>query len=119
MGSSVAKQSDRRLAENEVIFRQANKDMEDFLKDTGAADATTVPFFCECSDTNCRGRIEISVRVYEALHNDKRRFVVIAGHQIPKIENVVQREQGFYVVEKHGDLPTDEDIDIALKRLAF
>ena len=115
----MTKQSVRRLAENEVIFREANKDAEAFLRDTGAASSTTLPFFCECSDVNCRGRIEISAEEYDQLHKSKQYFIVLDGHEIPQIERVVARKDGFNVVAKLGDLPDDKDINVALKRLAF
>lgn len=113
------KVSKRRLAENEVIFRQANLDIKEFLDDAGAAHNTLIPFFCECSDPNCRGRIELSAAAYQRLHQNRRQFVVIPGHEIPAIENVVVQDVRYFVVEKSGSMPNDEDIDTALKRLTM
>lgn len=115
----MRKQSERRLAENEVIFRQANIDMKDFMEDMGAKNSTTLPFFCECSHVECRGRIEISARDYQTLHANKRRFILLDGHEIPEIERIIERREGYNVVEKTGDIPTDTKVDEALKRLAF
>jgi len=41
----MKQQQERRLAENEVIFRQVNKDADDFLHDVGVEHVVSVPFF--------------------------------------------------------------------------
>ena len=110
-------QSKRRLTENEVIFRQANKDIKDFLQDIGTADHATVSFFCECSNTNCRGRINLSAKTYEDLHHAKRHFVVLPGHSIPELEKIIRHGKDYEVVEKLGEVPGDDDINQALRTL--
>ncbi len=112
-------QSERRLTENEVIFRQANKDMKDFLQDMGTVDHAMVSFFCECSDTNCRGRIDLSAQTYKDLHKAKQHFIVLPGHSIPELEKIIQHGKGYDVVEKLGEVPGDDDINQALRRLTY
>jgi hypothetical protein len=116
-GGDMDAYSQRRLAENEVIFRQANKDAKDFLEDIGAAHSTLLPFFCECSDTDCRRRIDLSVETYEELHQSKKQFTIIPGHEVPAIEKVVKQTDLYYIVEKLTDMPDEQDVDKAIKRL--
>lgn len=73
------KPSERRLAENEVIFRTFNEEAKDFVLE----DAQRMPlagkplrFYCECSDLRCIERIELTADVYERLHQTSRRFVL-------------------------------------------
>ena len=115
----MEQQSERRLVENEIIFRQANTDMKDFIEDVGAQHNTTLPFFCECSRMNCRRRIELSSDQYQKLHSNRRRFIVVDGHEVPQIERVVERHPGFNVVEKIAELPGEQDVDIAIKHLTL
>jgi hypothetical protein len=37
---------------------------------------------------------------YEYIRFDPRRFVMIAGHELPEIESVVQRRAGYVAIEK-------------------
>ena len=110
-------QSERRLVENEVIFRRANEDAKDFVKDVGAANHVLVPFFCECSDPDCKGRIEMPVADYERIHQSNRQFVVLTGHEVPEIERVVQRSERYNIVEKTTSMPGDSAVDIALRNM--
>ncbi len=105
--------SDRRLAENEVFFRQSNekiaqgfaelKEMaeaeghSDWLDDTDQP----VQFFCECSDESCRKRIEMKSSKYIELHKNSSQFIVLSGHDVAKIEHVLKAEKDYILVEKY------------------
>lgn len=107
--------SERRLAENEVIFREANKSVQEFIKDDlGRADDTVVRFYCECSHMDCQERIAMTAADYELLHGSSRQFTVLAGHEIPQIEKIVKKFEGFNVVEKYGEPPPADQIEAAL-----
>jgi hypothetical protein len=108
--------SRHKLAEHEVIFREANKNVADFLTETeGKATKTQLPFFCECSNKKCKNRIKLTPQIYKSLIKNKRQFIVLAGHEIPEIEKVVRKKEGFNVIEKFGDPPTIKEIKSALK----
>lgn len=105
--------SERRLAENELIFRQANQKVSqsfahlkssveegkdgDWLPDLEA----TIHFFCECSDEKCRQRIKLKQSKYEELHQNGSQFVLLPGHNHPKVERVMQSTDDYIVVEKY------------------
>ena len=48
----------------------------------------------------------IPLAEYERLRSDKRRFAFVHGHEIPEVETVVERRDGFFVVEKHDGVLT-------------
>ncbi len=106
-------QSMRRLAENEVIFREANKDIQEFLEMTRRP-RQVVSFYCECSHPDCRGRIDLTPEEYARLHENKLQFVLLPNHEIPSIERIVKVQPGFNVVEKFGELPGEDDISEAI-----
>lgn len=104
--------SKRRLAENEVIFRQANQKVaKGFkkLKEVANEDMTKewlhrldepVPFFCECSDEKCHKRIKLKPSEYDRLHQNNSQFVLYPGHNIASLERIVRSEDQYIVVEK-------------------
>jgi hypothetical protein len=106
--------SRRRLVENEVIFRSANQDAQQYIAETRGMSAQ-IQFYCECSHLDCGERIRISVRDYEACHQNKRQFIALEGHEKPEIERIVERRDGFNTIEKFSDPPSRDEIKAALK----
>ncbi|HET9105228.1 MAG TPA: hypothetical protein VFN55_17895 [Solirubrobacteraceae bacterium] len=89
---------ERRLAANEVVFREVN---ESILRGQWPGDESkTVQFRCECSRLGCNLLLSLTVAEYEAVREHSRRFVLIDGHEIPEIEKVVERRGGHVIVEK-------------------
>jgi hypothetical protein len=111
------KLSERRLKENEVIFQQANKGVADFVLEEKGGDPV-IKFYCECSNMDCRERIPLRASKYSELHKNKRQFIALNGHEMPKIEKIVSKHEDFSVVEKYGDVPSVEDIDKTLTVIA-
>jgi hypothetical protein len=110
------KSSEHRLAEHEVIFRDANLYVANFIEDAqGKSIKTLLPFYCECSNKNCRERIELTPKNYKSLHGGIRQFIALKGHETPEIEKIVMRKKGFNVIEKFGDPPGIDVIKSALK----
>lgn len=113
-------ESERRQAENEVVFRQANQQIQKNLQKldksvvadghpTSLMLTEDIPlhFYCECSNENCRERIEITQGQYEALHKNTSQFVVIPGHEVAEIERIIKTEPTYLVVEKYIRPPKD------------
>jgi hypothetical protein len=88
----------RRLARNEVLFREANEAIERGQWPDNPA--KPVRFRCECSNMECNEAVELTLAEYEQVRRFPRRFVIVAGHEIPDIEAVVARADGHVVVEK-------------------
>jgi hypothetical protein len=89
----------RRVGLNESIFRQVNEQIESLNRDQGT-DGATMTVICECADGECAERFEISLSEYEKVRADPHRYVVVPGHQLPEFESVVERGDGYDVVEK-------------------
>lgn len=104
--------SERRMAENEVFFRQRNEAMQKSLEEFRSmalehgqhelidGEDTPLYFYCECADEDCRKRIEIRPSVYDEIHKNRRKFIVVCGHETPSIEHIIERNDDFCVVKK-------------------
>lgn len=90
---------EERAARNEVVFRQVNEEVAGL----GPDGAGVASFVCECADASCIDRVEVPVDAYEAVRANPRRFIVKPGHERPELEEVVDRPDGYLVVEKVGD----------------
>jgi hypothetical protein len=102
-----------RQAENEVIFRQANEKVNndfdairksahlegdmDLVHDTDMS----LFFYCECSDENCKQRINLKQSQYKKLHKSSSQFIVLPGHNDPTIERTLKKTKNYLVVEKY------------------
>lgn len=112
--------SKHKLAENEVIFREVNTEVADFVKDAnGYGHTTELPFYCECSNTHCKKRIVLTPNIYKSFHKNQRQFIILAGHQHPEVEKIIKKKDSIYVVEKFGSMPSPDEIKTALKKQIF
>ena len=91
-----------RLAKNEAVFRAANERMADWEERHSRIE--TELYFCECSDPDCREKIALSAADYEGVRADPRHFFVVAGHEIPDIEDVIERHDDWLKVEKPAEM---------------
>ena len=87
-----------RLARNEAMFRSVNERVEEFVQ-PGAEEQ--IDFLCECGDSGCAEKVTLARREYEQVRAYSAQFAVYPGHEIPDIEEVVQRAEQFFVVRKH------------------
>jgi len=90
-----------RLAHNESVFRSINERIE--AGAWPAAPSELVAFRCECAALGCNLLLEITLAEYEAVRADSRQFLVIPGHEVVAVEEVVRRAPGYVVVRKLGD----------------
>ncbi|TMK40888.1 MAG: hypothetical protein E6G56_05700 [Actinobacteria bacterium] len=86
-----------RLARNEALFRKLNQAQP--AEPEGSND-----FYCECGDLLCTARVGLTLDEYLAVRSDRRRFLIVPGHQVDEVEQVVERHDGYWVVEKRPDL---------------
>lgn len=89
---------EERAARNEVVFRRVNEEVAGL----GQGTAPVLSFVCECADAGCIEQVEVALADYEAVRADPRRFLVRPGHERDEIERVVERHDGYLVVEKTG-----------------
>jgi len=88
---------DLRLTENEELFRRANEEaLREELHGSVPAELQVV---CECTDRDCRQTLMMQTAEYEWLRQNPQRFVVLPGHEAPAVERVVERFDGYVIVE--------------------
>ena len=87
-----------RQARNELLFREIN---ERIAKTSRHTDFLII---CECDTTGCEAMISVSVDDYRRVRSNPRRFFIFRGHNDPQIEEIVESDVGFQVVEKHKDV---------------
>jgi hypothetical protein len=92
---------DERIAKNEAVFRAANREIEQASKEAGEDGVLDV--LCECGQESCSSLISLTVADYDSVHSQDDRFVVVPGHENPQIETVVERREGYVVVDKFGE----------------
>lgn len=61
-------------------------------------------YLCECADPACRQRVELTRPEYESVRSDSRRFFVVAGHEIPDVEMVIENHGAWLVIEKDPEV---------------
>ena len=92
---------DRRLAQNEALFREVN----DRVEGVGRDFRSDIPyeFFCECANPDCTFRISLPPSVYESVRADSTQFMVLPDHYTPEIEDLVAKEETYWVIRKKGE----------------
>jgi hypothetical protein len=93
---------ERRLAENESLFREVNERVEAIASRHGDDDHV-YEFYCECANTDCTMHVPATLAAYEAVRENGRRFLIVPEHALPEIETVVERHEEWWVIEKFGD----------------
>jgi hypothetical protein len=92
-----------RGARTQSLFRDVNER----VREINHAFSDALPlgdWICECADDTCTERVLVSAEQYEVVRANPTRFVVRAGdaHVVPAIEDVVERNERFWIVEKRG-----------------
>ena len=89
-----------RLAKNEAVFREVNERIERTAQESKTGDS--FGFVCECGHEDCLDLIELSIFQYERVRANPACFVVVTGHEIEVVEDVVERNDGYNIVKKQG-----------------
>lgn len=95
----MSEEQARRVGLNESIFREVNEQIESLNRDLGGQQRTMTAI-CECANGDCTERLEIPVTDYENARADARRFIVVPGHEVPEYESIVERGDGYDIVQK-------------------
>jgi hypothetical protein len=91
----------QRLAKREALFRATNEEIARVEHEIGS-DGSLLEVVCECGRGECAELITVPESVYERARSEPRWFLLVAGHELPEIERVVNRYDGFVVVEKEA-----------------
>jgi hypothetical protein len=84
-----------RAASAEINGRRVNEAIE-----RGTESARKAVFVCECGNLGCTATVELTIAEYELVRSSFDRFLVIPGHEIESVEDVVERHDSYLVVAK-------------------
>jgi hypothetical protein len=83
--------------QTEDVFRRANEHIAGKGRELGWR--FPVPFLCECADSHCFARVELTLELYEELRSDPQRYLTAPGHEIPEAI-VIEQTESFALAEK-------------------
>ena len=101
-----------RIGRNEDLFRKVNDQIEGVNEAFGTFTGT-MSVICECGKLDCIEQIDLTVDEYRELRADPTRFAVRPGHEIPDVERIVERREGYSIVQKAEGAPTTLAKDLA------
>jgi hypothetical protein len=87
---------------HQALRREINEQISRVTGAFGVAESEAMDVMCECVQTDCTGRIVLTVAEYEAVRGFPTRFLVKTGHDVSATERVVAEWDGYAVVEKSG-----------------
>jgi hypothetical protein len=85
---------EERVLQTEEFFRDVNEVIARTQRSNGSM------FLCECANPHCNVTFEMSRHDLQTLHSTPGYYVVLPGHDIPDLEEVVQRQNGYAIVRK-------------------
>jgi hypothetical protein len=80
-------------------FREINERIAQF-EERSAAPYPFVGLICECLQSDCTARVEMTVPEYYDLVDGRRRFLLDAGHADPERDRVLAATDRFMIVER-------------------
>jgi hypothetical protein len=107
----MATERKERMARNEAMFREANERAKAW-EERHRLNSEVELYFCECANPECREKVSLNKAEYERVRSDSRRFVIVPGHELPDVETVIERTEGWVIIEKAPEVtPTLEARD--------
>jgi hypothetical protein len=100
IGTSAARTAARapRCERRERIFRHVNERIRELARTFDFGEP--LQMFCECARSTCDARLTIDHGHYDEVRALGSRFFVHPGHERPESETVVERREGYTVVEE-------------------
>jgi len=102
----MGEQADRseRAARNQAMYRAVNERVSEINQASDSLFDGLGDWVCECANTDCSEPVQLTHEEYEAVRTTPTRFVVrfSDAHVFPEVENVVERHERYWVVEKVG-----------------
>jgi hypothetical protein len=97
---------EKSLAKNEELFRKVNERIET-VSHAVAQDDSMMEYLCECDRPDCYDRVKATRSEYEAVRAESTHFIVLPGHEDPRVERVALANERFMIVEKQGAAARD------------
>jgi hypothetical protein len=91
--------SPERLVRNQILLREINERIAE-IASSSVGDPPE--FLCECSRNDCTETLALSLTEYERVRSSSNLFVILAGHECPDADRVVETRHSHLVEEtKH------------------
>jgi hypothetical protein len=100
--------SAKALAKNEELFRNVNEQIEEVSFGV-PRDDPLLGFLCECDRHDCEEKVRAAREEYERVREEPTHFIVVPGHEDPRVERVIIMTDRFVVVEKQGKAAADAE----------
>ncbi len=109
--------TEKRKIENEAVFRKVNEKVQkerDYINELALEDNQPdlmdksnlkLQYICECSDENCKSRIELMSNTFNKIHQNRKYFVITRGHESLEVEKIVSKQPTYTIVEKNVKPP--------------
>jgi hypothetical protein len=94
----------RRIGVNEAVFREVNERLEELAKTFGS-EGQDLDLICECGNADCVERLRMSRDAYAAVRADAQLFVIVPGHEISDVEQVMEETPAYHVIKKRAGEP--------------
>lgn len=92
----------RRAGRREANLRELNSRIAESQEQIADTLKSPLTVLCECASSDCNESIEMSPDAFAELRDQPTKFVVVEGHVLHDVEQVVERGDGWIVVEKRG-----------------
>jgi hypothetical protein len=92
---------EERAIRNEELFREVNLNIARIEEEARRTDwDESLPLICECALTGCSAPIEVDALTFARVREHPLRFFVTPGHEQLDVEDVIERREGYLIVEK-------------------
>jgi hypothetical protein len=92
-----------RVARNHALFRDVNEriySLTEGFSSPPADDGLSLAFVCECGNGACADQVRVESDDYSRIRAHPTHFVVLAGHEVPDLEQVIEANGHYVVVER-------------------
>jgi hypothetical protein len=96
----------REIGLNEAMFRRMNEGTTQIERAAQLVE-DDVEIVCECGDSDCAERLTVPLAGYEEVRSDPTLFLLVPGHEVPDVEDVVATASAYNVVRKHAGGPAE------------
>lgn len=93
-----------RTAQNESLFREVNERVKE-LNETFDSLSRHPEWICECGNTECLAPVHMTREEYDAVRARGSDCFLVQpdeAHVLPEVEEVVERHERYWVVQKSG-----------------
>ena len=97
-----------RNAETQNLYREVNERVAEVYNQFGSGVggdrmSEVIELFCECGQqAPCEERVNVSAGTYERVRSDPTTFILLPGHGIAIVEDVIESGDGFLIARNIG-----------------